>query len=60
MEAFTAPQYFVSVEESARVACFLLDQEIGPEPNMDTKFDVYFLLVLFPSQSKLVKPTKSN
>ena len=60
MGAFTAPLYSALAEESARVACFLLDQQIGPDPNMNTNPEVDFMAILSLAHSESVKPIKSS
>ena len=60
MQAFTAPRYSTSAEDSAMEACFLLDQQIGPPPNMNTYPEVDFQSIESHAQSESVDPTSSS
>ena len=50
MQAFTAPRYLASTEDSAMATCFLLDQQMGPPPNMNTYPEVEFRSIESPTQ----------
>ena len=60
MQAFTAPRYLASAEDNAMAACFLLDQQMGPPPNMNTYPEVYFRSIESPTQLEFVYPTSSS
>ena len=60
MQAFTAPLYSASAEESALATYFLLDQQMGPPPNMTTYPEVEFRSIESPTQSESVYPTSSS
>ena len=60
INAFTTPVYSAYPEESARDTYFLLDQQIGLDPNINTKHEVDFLSFPAPTQSESVYPMRSN
>ena len=60
MQAFIAPLYLASTEECAMAAYFLLDQKMGPPPNINTYPEVDFRSVESPAQSESVYPTNSS
>ena len=42
MQAFTTPRYSAFAEDNAMAAYFLLDQKMGPPPNMKTYLEIDF------------------
>ena len=60
MHAFIAPLYSAPAKESAMKTHFLMDQKMGPPPNINTYPKVDFQSMVSPAQSESVKLTNSS
>jgi hypothetical protein len=60
MTQLTTPLYSTSEEDKVMDDCFLLDQQIGPDPKLREYPNVDLRSVLSPAQSEFVKPMRSN
>ena len=60
MTQLTTPLYSASAEDKEMVDCFLLDQQIGPDPKLRVYPDMDVLFVLSPTQYESVKSMRSN
>ena len=60
IQAFTSPRYSASAEDNAMTAYFLLDQQMGTPPNMNTYLEVDFQSIESPAQLEYLYPTRSS